>query len=297
MVEDERQRAKQLVNEDRGAALYAEFLRDFYDRFGEERPTDPRVDAFVDALFQEEVAEAPENETATVIPVSSHNSGLQARPTVLAADAPPPRSPAVADSAGNRFVDLASLSSDGEGVLVRVVGDRQTGHGRLYVLSASGDKTQRGEAYAVVSFPELGRDILTDEEGRASFELRIGPEVENLRRSSLEKWTGISAVVRRPVASAEVRPKGTAMLPASGPPPEENSESEDAPRHGAGARLICRHHGARLSLSLGPAETDEPVLLGVSSPGADPFLVSLRSGAPEPAPIPSGKRLVLRLYE
>lgn len=295
MAEKERRRAEQLVNEDPGAALYAEFLEDLYGRLDEEseRPSDPRVDAFVDSLFESTETGARENEKAPVIPVHPHRSGRQARPTVLAADAPA----AVPNESEKRFVDLASLSSDDEKILVRILGDRKTGHGRLYVLSVSGDDTRTGEAHAVVSFPELGRDIVTDGEGRASFDLAgIDDGPGDLAQGSLKKWAEVSAVVRRPVAATELRPSETATLPETDPSSREGSSSVDPSVEEMSSRVICRHRGDQLGVTLEREDSGGPVLLGVSSPEGGAFLVSLRTGTPAPVPVPDERRLVLRLY-
>jgi hypothetical protein len=307
MAEEERLRARRLVEEDPGAAQYASFLEGFYDRLEEERerPSDPRMDEFVDELFG---PGAPgSQEEAPVIPVEPRDPGPQVRPTVLAVDAPAPAaasdkeaSPQSSSFQGGsleespeekRFVLLASLRSEEEKVLVRVLRDRKTDQGRLYVLPGPGEKSRDAEPHALVSFPEFGRDILTGEDGRASFELpprgdraSSGPglsETGPLETGPLEEWSGAHAVVRRPVAAEELPPEETVVLS-----PSSTEEPE--------GRLLCRREGGQLAVTIeGEAAR---AFLTVSPPEGEPALLSLRPGRPSPKDVPPEEPVALRLY-
>lgn len=315
MTEEERLRVKRLLEKDSGAAQYAAFLRDFYERLIEEhrRSSDSRVDAFVDELFGEDASGSPEEEDASVVPVRPLGSGPRPRPTVLATDAPAapardashvePSSGGQSGSEKNRFVVLAVLTSPDETVLVRVVGDRKTGRGRLYVLPGSSEETRREEPHVVVSFPELGRHIVTDEDGRASFALHTENEAESQVPNPRERWSDVTAVVRRPVAT-ETLPPGEKTIfsgPAGDPPPTSISENEDSGTGKTGnessSRLLCRREGGTLSITVNDENTEGFAFLAVTGPEDDPALISLRSGRPAPQALPHTESLTLRVYE
>lgn len=297
MAERERLRIGQLLEEDPGAALYATFLRDFYDQLEEEqeRPPDPRVEEFVDRLFG---TGAPggggEEDMASTVPVEPHDPGPQVRPTVLAADAPATTSdkrdsPQDDSSEEKRFVLLASLASEEEKVLVRVLGDRKIGQGRLYVLSGLNEKSWGPEPHAVVSFPELGHDILTGEDGRAFFELHPESGGAPVAQGQLEQWSGTHAVVHRPVAAEELSPGEETIL--SLPLTDGPERRPDGPER----RLLCRRKGRHLAVTIeGEAA---PTFLAVSPSEEEPMLLSLRAGDLAPKDVSSKGPITLRLYK
>ena len=260
MREGIRRRIERLIQKDPGARTYAEFLKDFYDRL-EERPPGPpneRVDAFVEELFREE-------EENTVVPLRPFESRREARPTVLAAETASMETGEPSDE--RRFSILATLAAEAEDLLVRVVKDRDTERGRLYVLSDPPEQ----RAHVVVSFPEFGLDLVADEEGRRAFD--VPPEV------SPEQWAEAQAVVRRPVATRVLRPKEETAVPLA-----------------SGGTLVGKRMEERLIIKVEPQEADGPALLTVTSSDRPARLFWLDGPSLECDTSPESP-LVLRVYE
>lgn len=250
----DRRAAERLIAEDPGAAAYAEFLRGFYDRVDEESASPPsdRVEAFVEDLFQEEKA---------VIPVQPFRPRREPRPTVLAADTAAP-----ADE--RRFSVLTTLAAEAEDVLVRIVKDRDTGEGRLYVLAEPPER----RAHVVVSFPDLGLDLVADEEGRLAFDLPA--EIQT------NQWADARAVVRRPVATRAVAPGGETTVPVPSGGTLLGSRAEDV----LTVEIESGGHGSPTFLTATP-------LTGSAS------LLRLQASTSQSCEVPPEAPLVLRLYE
>ena len=184
----ERRAVERLVEQDPGAAAYADFLRGFYDRLDEESGFSPstRVDAFVESTFRDD--------KEAVISLHPFRPRRDSGPTVLAADTD-------RSSEKSRFSVLTTLAAESKDVVVRIVEDRDAGQGRLYVLSEPPERRE----HVIVSFPEFGLDLVADEEGRLAFELPSDV--------SSEQWTDARAVVRRPVSKKVVAPNGDERIP------------------------------------------------------------------------------------
>ena len=286
----ERTSAERLLGDDPGAALYAKFLQGFYDQLDaeRERPLDPHVGDFVDDLFGADLGSGPVEGPAT-ISVESYAPGTPARPTVLAADTrSSPAPPTDTDDAqpspnAPRFSVLAALASANEQVLVRVVGDRQTGRGRLYVMAEPNEH----QAHVVVSFPDLGLNLATDEDGRATFSLpEDGASSDPAPDAPSAPWTDPSAVVRRPVAVRRLLPGSKAPL----------VPSASMSKASASGRLLCRYEDGTLTATPSDEESPQPAFLSVTQREQPPALLSLRSGAPVRRTVSAGGPLTLRLY-
>ena len=250
-----RRAVERLIEHDPGASAYATFLRGFYDRLDEEteRPPDTRVEAFVEELF--------DKSDASVIPVRPLSSSQGARPTVLAAST-------ATRSDERRYAVLSTLAAESEQMLVRIVQDRHASRGHLYVLA---DPPERG-AYVVVSFRELGIDLVADAQGRRAFDLpsNVSPE----------QWADARAVVRRPIATAEAAPSATTVVPLPGR-----------------ERVRCRRRGEALEASVEAAGEQRAALLAATSPNGSPMLLRLQSGAPARGTVDPASSLTLRVYE
>lgn len=251
----ERRRAEQLVEQDPAAQAFASFLRTYYDLLAEERERDrsDRVEAFVDGLF--------ETPLPPVLPLRPYRPQSGPQPTVLAAST----SPAADDQ---RFAVLTTLAAEQDGVLVRVIADREAQTGRVYVLTgASADA-----AHVIVSFPALGLDLVTDGDGRRTFDLPAdaGPGA----------WADAMAVVRRPVDRCTLHAGNTATL--KGP---------------AGIAVRCRYDGTTLAPTLHAEAPDASALLTAEPCGGDGRLL-LRLPDPDapPRPLSAPDGLRLRLY-
>jgi hypothetical protein len=250
MGAEERRAVERLIEDDPGAAAYAEFLRGFYERLDAGRAPD-RVETFVDDLFGGN----------PVISVQPFRPSLEARPTVLAAET-------AASSEERRFSVLATLAAEADQVLVRVVADREAEQGRLYALA----EPPARRAHVVVSFPDLGLDLVTDEEGRRAFDLPS--EIE------ADQWCEARALVRQPVATGRVDPASTVTL--------------DLP---SGGPLHCRRKGGTLTAWLEGEEATGPSLMTVTRPEAAPHLLRLQGSSPRQCTVDGEASLTLRLYE
>jgi len=257
LAEEERQRVEQLLATDAAAEAYADFLRAFYQRLGEEegRGKSDRVEAFVDALF--------EDDTDSVVEVRPFRPRSGSQSTVLAA-----ATQTASDE--RRFSVLTTLAAEQQEVLVRVIGDHDTGRGRVYVLT---DPPIR-QAHVIVSFPDLGLDLVTDADGRRTFELppEVGPD----------EWEETVALVRRPVADRFLEPGSAASL--------------DGP---AGATTECRYEDETLTVTLQGEEGNGGAALLTVEPvdKAGRILLRLRDREPERHTLPATEKLLIRLYE
>jgi len=69
------------------------------------------------------------------------------------------------EKGGQRFHTVATLTSESQGTVVRMVYDRSEESFKLYVHS---DDPQKRE-YAIISVPEIGADFVTDKKGQVTF--------------------------------------------------------------------------------------------------------------------------------
>lgn len=311
MDEVRRREVERLIERDPGAAAYARFLRGFYDRLDKEDPSgpvDPRVGAFVRRLFGESEhsstsegdaseGRSREERPPAVTPVEPHESGLSVRPTVLATDtAPPTQEPVLGTNAtgrsdGRRFLMLATLASEDDRVLVRVVGDQKTEQGHLYVLSEQAER----RAHVVVSIPELGLNLITDEEGQTTFNLPKGTPskgdtpTEACAEPYRDAWAGVSAVVRRPIASWRLPPDSEIVLSVGG----QDGAPEDRP----GNRVLCRREDGVLTVTVEDEDAPSPTVLAAEGPEVPLFLLPLGPERNRRREGTTGGVLTVRLYE
>ena len=259
LSEERRQSVERLIDEDPGAQAYAEFLRGFYRRLEAGPTTSPsgRVEAFVEGLFSE-------NEN-TVVPLRPFQSRQESRPTVLAAETRTTDPHVSSDE--RRFSVLTTLEAETESLLVRVLGDRKTGQGCLYVLAEPAEQ----RAHVVVSFPDLGLNLIADEEGRRAFDVPPGITPQD--------WADTQAVVRRPLATRTIGPEEDMTLALPG------GETLLGKRTGKTLRVVLESHGS-----------DAPSRFTITAPDQPARLFRL-GNAPSEWEVPSEAALTLRVYE
>ena len=310
LSDEEREEAERLIENDAGAACFAEHLRDFYTLLEEEKrqETPPEVDRFVDDLFGQREGSDRENapkqrgEPSEPGPASGRPPATtearpfeprrEAGPTVLAAATKTARPEADRqEAASGGFETFATLVSEGGEVLVRVLGNRQTGRGRAYVLS---DEPER-KAWSIISLPELGLHLVAVENGIATFDLPEG--------SIPSEWAEATALVRRPVDESWLQPGEEAVLRPSGennPSDESSSDESNSSGKDEDEALRCRFNEGRLVAEPGDSRltflSAWPSGDQTEEEDAGPFLLSLGSGEAA-CEVPVDGPLLLRAYE
>lgn len=255
----ERRAVEALIDRDAAARAYLDTLDTFYTLLDEEanRGTAPQVEAFVDELFADDG-------TPSVVQVRPFRAERSSPSTVLAAAT-------TASSSDRRFSVLSTLAADEEDVLVRVVGDWKAEQGRVYVLSDR--KEQR--AHAVVSFPAFGLDLVTDADGRLTFDLPddVAPA----------EWEEATAAVRRPLTTERLAPEST--LNVDGP--------RDVP-------IRCRRTDGTLTVAVPERESGAlPSLMTTEPVGVETerTLLRLAPGETHRHDLHADGDLRIRLYE
>jgi hypothetical protein len=233
LPEAERAALGRLLRTDPEAAAYASAWEAFFELLREEeaRPPHPRLDAFVDRLFEDARQDEREGQpsrrlrlvTAAAIDDAPAEPSLPLRPyrparragapSVLAAATAPATASA---TAGPRLRVLTTLvvpadaasdspASEGYDLLVRLIGDTEAGTGHLYVLT----RPREAAAHAVVAFPEMGVRVVTDEGGYGTLALPPGVPPE--------AWRSALARLYRPQATLTLSPgeAATARLTAA----------------------------------------------------------------------------------
>jgi hypothetical protein len=158
----------------------AEFLRAFYADLRESPPAvAPQVQALVEAFFP----------LHYIIPLHPFQPKLEAisfgdgYTTVLAA---------MSLATPRRFRTVATFAAEPQNTLVRITHDNSTDVFKLYVLA---DDPRKRE-WAIVSFPQLAPDFVTDDKGRVAFQLSTHARPEN--------WATLEAVLRLPIAEVHL---------------------------------------------------------------------------------------------
>ncbi len=145
-----------------------EYFAEFYNAFNTgNKSIIPAIDEFVTGLYP-------------VIPVSVFNVHEHREPkvymTVLAAMS--------STQGSDRFRSVATLASEEQQAVVRILQDNNTKRLRIYVITDDPSK----KSHAVLSFPEISVDIVTDSRGQI--------EVDNV----LSDWKDLKGVLRLTVA-------------------------------------------------------------------------------------------------
>lgn len=158
----------------------AEFLSAFYaDLLESPHEAAPQVQALVDALFP----------LPHVISLQPFQPKLEAisfgdgYTTVLAAMSP---------TTPRRFQTVATFAAEPQSTLVRIMHDNAADIFKLYVLADDPYKRE----WAIVSFPQLAADFVTDDKGQVAFQLSAHARPEN--------WAALEAILRLPIAAAHL---------------------------------------------------------------------------------------------
>ena len=159
----------------------AEYLRTFYgelDTLGDK--VSPQVEKWIAGHFPR----------ARVIPLypfrPEPNASFARNAHVVVLAAMTHASPAP------RFQTVATLASAQKDVLLRLLRDNETDSYRLYILSD--DPCQR--KHAVVSFPDLALEVVTDDKGQAQFQLSDD--------KAPKSWDSLPSVLRLPVCEIRI---------------------------------------------------------------------------------------------
>lgn len=109
-----------------------------------------------------------------------------------------------------------------------------------------------------------------------------------------DAWAGVSAVVRRPLASGRLPPGGETVLTV----PAWPGASEERPEN----RVLCRRKDGTLTVTAENRDTIEnreapsPTLLAAEGPGPEPLLLSLRAGRSPRREVTADGVLTVRLH-
>lgn len=177
----------------------ADWLRKFYaDAAQAGTLFYPELAALVDRIIGTPLHER-------LIPYRPHEQagpGAQAGITVLAAMSPPPEPT-------TRFHTVATLACKASGTLARIQLDRQLDSYRFYLHTEDPDRLRD----VLVSCPELGADLVLDENGQAEFSPGRTPDAHD--------WSHIEAVARWPLArlglAGGLQGRGVVELQADSP--------------------------------------------------------------------------------
>jgi hypothetical protein len=241
-----------------------EFLRAFYADL-RESPCEvaPQVRGLVEALFP----------PPRVIPLLPFQPKLEAvsfgdgYTTVLAAMSP---------AAPRRFQTVATFAAEPQNTLVRITHDNVTDVFKLYVLA---DDPRKRE-WAIVSFPQLAADFVTDDKGRVSFQLSGQARPEN--------WAVLEAILRLPIA--EVHLALDRLQQNSAPPFLETTAADYA--------VSLSYADKILTIAVRSMKTQAQVIqrVAVQATSGPTFLVTLRDGKGELNLDALSETLTLRLY-
>jgi hypothetical protein len=241
-----------------------EFLRAFYADLRESPPeVAPQVLALVEALFP----------LPHIIPLQPFQPKLEAisfgdgYTTVLAAMSP---------AAPRRFQTVATFAAEPQNTLVRITHDNVTDVFKLYVLA---DDLHKRE-WAIVSFPKLAADFVTNDKGQVAFQLSAQARPEN--------WAALEAVLRLPVAEAQL--DLTRLQQNAAPPFLETTAADYA--------VTLSHADKILAIAVRSMKPHAQAIqrVVVQATSGQTFLVALRDGKGDLNFDALTETLTLRLY-
>jgi len=239
---------------------WVEYLQSFYEQF-RRLPfnTSPRLQGLIETL-------RPPASVFDLRPFQRWTSGptrTVRRPTILAA--------ASDTLSTTRYHRLGVLSSEEEGVVLRLIYDAQEDVVDLYLISSELRKHQ----HALVAFPALHLECATDHEGRSRFH-----GIEKVREI---EWATQYAVVRLPLCEIPLLP-GSEVYHTIGKP-----ES-----HAVTATIDA----SRVSVRIEPLaeQTRQITTALLTDNGTQISMVHLQNGRGSAPLDGSPSRLVLRLY-
>jgi hypothetical protein len=251
MKPQDRARAEALVEVDQSAAQLAHFFGDLYSDFDRMVSSSPQVDALLDQLF-------PPSRVLHLRPLRNAMPDRPATTVVLAAMSP---------NAAARFETLATYSAAEDNVLVRLVLDRETNRGHVYVLA----EDEKRRSHVLVSFPDSGMEIATDYQGRGHFRLS--------RDDRDRDWAGSPILLRVPVGRLEYS--------------FETAEEFDLESY----RVACGLENEGLAIRVTAREQAVPaVLFALVETEVDQRVVPIIDGVGRATTKAPQKKVVVRLY-
>jgi hypothetical protein len=227
----------------------------------------PEVEAFVAQLFP----------VARIIPLHP----LQRQPNavaysdryvmVLAAKTP--------ETALRKFQTVATLISEPHNTLVRIQRNNET---QTYTLYVHTDDPRKRE-WAIVSFPELAADFVTDEKGQVTFQLPNDQIPAN--------WEALKGILRLPVAEFHLSADQLAQIA------RHHSLSLEETANSDYAMQLSSAQGA-LRLAVAPRHRDAPEMTKAVIKGTEGkvLLIGLHTGKGRFVLDPLPQELTIRLY-
>lgn len=171
-----------------------------------------------------------------------------------------------------RFQTVATFTSAGQNVLLRILRDNASDCFRLYLLA----DPQSRRAHALVSFPALALEVLTDEKGRAAFTLAA--------HAIPKDWEAVQIVLRFPVHDLQLH---TATL-------GQNAVVREEAAH----VITLAHVQGILTLEALPQKANTPVccFAAITAANGQVLGVALHDGKAVLALAPLPETLTLRFY-
>jgi hypothetical protein len=241
----------------------ADFLRSFYAELDSpDKEILPQVDERVKVFFP----------GARLIPLYPFRPVLDKvyagdeYTVVLAAMSPEPPAP--------RFQTVATLVSAQKDTLLRILRDNAANAFRLYILA----ENRRQRENAIISFPELALDFITDEKGQAIFKLAEDAVPAD--------WEAVKSVLRLPIREISLRVEQL----------QHNALTLDEAATDHIIKIACTDDA--LTLELLPRRPDAPpiALAAIEGTAEQKFLMTLRDGKSSLRLDPLPETLTIRFY-
>jgi hypothetical protein len=243
-----------------------DFLRSIHAELdGTIYPGHPRVRELLDSLFPR----------AHIIPLTPYRYVPDPPPvegnsiTVLAAMS--------SDTAEMRFETVATLVSEKDGALVRILHDRSVNQFRVFVNVEDDSKRD----HAIVSIPSIPLELVTDSNGQATFEI---PR----ERIPLD-WRGLNAMLRTPVATLRIDTTGLLLydLPVA----------MEVPGLSGIVKLSLRDGDILLEVPRSSGDTPEIAQAVITTPAGKSYLLVLQDARTLLARENLDESITLRLYQ
>lgn len=259
LAPDARRAVERLMANDAAAREWHRMLQAFYETLDATEAVSPAVDDFLDTLFAQ----------PNVVHLHAEPGPSSGAPTVMAADTA---------SIQGGFETIAVLRADDSGVLIRVLRDRSTNEGRLYLL-ARGQETW---THGLVRFPDADVAVPVGASGRATV-----PELATVDPASLQR-----AALHRMLAETRV---DSAALSGDDALPWSHTFTS-----GHTLRLQSAEGGLGVHCALQDVDAPAPqyvVVQPASVDGsADARIVAVESGTARLDDLPEASTYAIRLY-
>ena len=259
LAPDVRRSVEHLIEGDAAAQEWHRTLRVFYDALDETDGPAPAVDRFLDTLFSR----------SNVVALSAEAVPSSCAPTVMAADAA---------SVQGGFETIAALRADEDDILIRVLRDRSTKEGRLYLIA----RGQEAWTHALVTFPEADLAVPIGASGRATVPELARVDPGALQQAALHRMLAEAQVDRQAVGGNDATAWSTLLA--------------------SGHTLRLRSTGDGLAVQCALQDVDAPspqyvAVEAASAAGADDVTVApIESGSAHLHGLPDASPYTIRLY-